>query len=87
MTTRTGAQDQKPLSIGYLDICGDRLVGLISIPMDALAPILSMMVGYRFKFVTIGATKFWHRKSRLHSLGLEMNMDEEDMPPAEDGLP
>lgn len=55
--------------------------------MDALAPILSMMVGYRFKFVTIGATKFWHRKSRLHSLGLEMNMDEEDMPPAEDGLP
>ena len=47
-------------------------------------PILSMMVGDRFKFVAMGGTKFWHRKSRLHSLGLEMKMEEEDMPPADD---
>lgn len=75
--------DHKPLSVGSLEIYGDRIVGLISIPMDALAPILSMMVGDRFKFVAMGGTKFWHRKSQLHSLRLEMNIEEEDMPPAE----
>jgi hypothetical protein len=78
--------DHKPLSIGSLEIYADRIVGLISIPMDALAPILTVMVGDRFKFVTMGGTKFWHRKSRLHSLGLEMNLAEEDMPPADDEL-
>ena len=78
--------DHKPISVGFLQIHGDRIVGLISIPMDALAPILSMMVGDRFKFVTTGGTKFWHRKSRLHSLQLEMNLEEENMPPADDEL-
>jgi hypothetical protein len=76
--------DHKPLSVGSLEVYGDRIVGLISIPMDALPPILSMMVGDRFKFVAMGGTKFWHRKSRVHSLRLEMNIEEEDMPPADD---
>ena len=65
--------DHKPISVSSLEIHGDHIVGLISIPKDALAPILSMMVGDRFKFVTMGGTKFWHRKSRLHSPQLEMN--------------
>jgi hypothetical protein len=76
----------KPVSVGSLEIYGDRIVVLISIPMDALPPILSMMIGDRFKFVAMGGTKFWHRKSRLHSLRLEMNMEEEDIPPADDEL-
>jgi hypothetical protein len=67
--------DHKPLSVGS---CRPHRR-----TMDALPPILSMMVGDRFKFVTMGGTKFWHRKSRLHSLGVEMHMEEEDMPPAD----
>jgi hypothetical protein len=47
--------DHKPLSVGSLEVYADRIVGLISIPMDALPPILSMMVGDRFEFVTMGA--------------------------------
>jgi hypothetical protein len=54
--------------------------------MDALAPNLSMMIGDRFKFVAMGGPKFRHRKSRLHSLGLEMNMEEGDMRPSSDEL-
>jgi hypothetical protein len=54
--------------------------------MDALPPILSMMVADRFEFVAIDGTKFWRRKSRLHSLRPETNIEEEDMPPADDEL-
>jgi hypothetical protein len=44
-----------------------------------------MVVNERFKFVT-GGNKFGHRKSRLHSLGLEMNMEEEDLATIDDEL-
>jgi hypothetical protein len=71
----------KPLCVGSLEANGQRIAGLISIPMDALPPILQMLIGARFKFIAMGGTRFRHRRAMLHRFRLEMTMD--DMPVAE----
>jgi hypothetical protein len=70
--------------LGSLETYDDRIVGLISIPTDVLPPILQMLMGERFKFVSMSGTKFHYRRARLHGFRLEMNMTEDDMPSADD---
>ncbi|WJR75575.1 hypothetical protein [Bradyrhizobium sp. NP1] len=47
----------RPLGVGSLDGYGDPITGLLPVPMDALPPILQMMIGERFKFVVMHGTK------------------------------
>jgi hypothetical protein len=77
-------KDHEPLALGSLETYNDRIVGLLSIPMDVLPPILQMLIGDRFKFVSMIGTKFHYRRARLHGFRLEMNLTEDDMPPADD---
>ena len=67
-----------------LETYNDRIVGLLSIPMDVLPPILQMRIGGRCKFVSMSGTKFHYRRARLHGFRLEMNQTEDDMPPTDD---
>ncbi|MGX9429565.1 MULTISPECIES: hypothetical protein [Bradyrhizobium] len=48
--------------------------------MDALPPILQMMIGARFKFVVMHGTKFSHRRATLNGFRLEMKLDPDDLP-------
>ncbi|WP_315786553.1 MULTISPECIES: hypothetical protein [unclassified Bradyrhizobium] len=48
--------------------------------MDALPPILQMMVGERFKFVVMHGTKFSRRRATLHGYRLEIKIDQDDLP-------
>jgi hypothetical protein len=77
-------RDHEPLALGSLETYDDRIVGLISIPTDVLPPILQMLMGERFKFVSMSGTKFHYRRARLHGFRLEMDMTEDDMPSADD---
>jgi hypothetical protein len=51
-------------ALGSLETYNDRIVGLLSIPTDVLPPILQMLLGDRFKFVSMSGTKF-HYRTRL----------------------
>jgi hypothetical protein len=77
-------KDHEPLALGSLETYDDRIVRLISIPADVLPPILQMLIGERFKFISMSGTKFHYRRARLDGFRLEMNMTEDDMPPADD---
>ena len=39
-----------------------------------------MLIGERFKFISMSGTKFHYRRARLHGFRLEMKMTEDDMP-------
>jgi hypothetical protein len=69
----------RPLGVGSLDGCDDPITGLLPVPMDALPPILQMMIGERFKFVVTHGTKFSHRRATLHGYRLE-KLDPDDLP-------
>jgi len=51
------------------------MAGLIPIPMDALAPILAMLIGDRFKFLAMSGTELYRRSTRLTGSRLEMTME------------
>jgi hypothetical protein len=70
----------RPLGVGSLHGYGDAIVGLISVPADALSPILQMMIGERFKFVIMHGTHFIRRRSSLRGFRLEMKIDQDDLP-------
>lgn len=73
-------KDYKPLALGGLDAYPDRIDGRVGIPADALPPILQMLIAGRFKYMLLRGSKFRYRSARLHSLRLEMNLTEDEMP-------
>ncbi|MGL3107116.1 hypothetical protein [Bradyrhizobium sp. BR 1432] len=75
-----GRKALRPLGIGSLDGYGDPITGLLPPPMDAMHPILQMMVGDRFRFIVMHGTKFSHRRATLHGFRLEMRLDPDDLP-------
>jgi hypothetical protein len=79
-------KQSSPLCVGSLDAYGDRLAGLMSIPMDALPPILQMMIGERFKFIAMRGDRLKRRRALFRSFRLEMTMDEHDMPATESAV-
>jgi hypothetical protein len=44
-------KERQPRCAGSLDVYDDRIAGLVSIPIDALPPILQMLIGGCFRFV------------------------------------
>lgn len=69
-----------PFGVGSLDGYGQPVTGLVSIPQDALLPILQMMIGERFKFMAMRGTKFSRRRATLHGFRLEVKIDQDDLP-------
>lgn len=47
--------------------------------MDALPPILQVLIGGRFRFVSMRGPRFRYRQTLCNSFRLEMTMDEDDM--------
>jgi hypothetical protein len=66
--------------VGSLDGHGESITGLLSLPEDALPPILQMMIADRFKFVVAHGTRFSHRRATLNGFWLEMKLDPDDLP-------
>ncbi|MDE5454139.1 hypothetical protein GWE18_15020 [Bradyrhizobium sp. CSA112] len=75
-----GRKQFTPFGVGSLDGYGDPVTGLVSIPQDALLPILQMMIGERFKFMAMRGTKFSRRRATLHGFRLEVKIDQDDLP-------
>jgi hypothetical protein len=71
-------KDFEPIAVGTLEINGSKMVGLISIPIDALPSILQMLIGGCFRFLAMNGTNLYRRSTRLSGFRLEMTMQEED---------
>lgn len=73
-------KERQPRCAGSLDVYDDHIAGLVSIPMDALPPILQMLIGGRFRFVEMRGPRFRYRQALCNSFRLEMELDPEDLP-------
>jgi hypothetical protein len=71
-------KDLKPIAVGAIEAYPERLDANLSIPLDALVPILQMLVSGRLKFVVMRGSKFRYRSARLHSYTLCTMLDEDD---------
>lgn len=72
-------KDLKPIAVGTIEAYPDRLDASLSIPWDALTPILQMLIAERLKFIVMRGSKFRYRSARLHSytLGTKLEGDED----------
>ncbi|WP_340672381.1 hypothetical protein [Bradyrhizobium ottawaense] len=71
-------KDLKPIAVGSLEVYPERIDANMSIPQDALAPILQMLIAGRFKFVVMRGAKFRYRSARLVSYSLQTRLTEDD---------
>ena len=67
-------------NVGSLELYHGRMIGLLSIPSDALLPVLQMMIGSRFRFVVLGGDRLRYRRAAIRTYRLEMTIDEDDLP-------
>jgi len=70
----------RPLLVGSLDGHGDPITGLISLPEDALPPILQMLIADRFKFFVAHGAPFSRRRATLNGYRLATALDTDDLP-------
>ncbi len=73
-------KELKPIAVGAIEAYPERLDASLSIPSDALAPILEMLIAGRLKFVVMRGSKFRYRSSRLHSYSLGTKLEEDEDP-------
>ncbi|MCK1698161.1 hypothetical protein [Bradyrhizobium sp. 144] len=73
-------KDLKPTAVGAIEAYPERLDASLSIPSDALTPILQMLIARRLKFVVMRGSKFRYRSARLHSYSLGTKLEEDEDP-------
>jgi hypothetical protein len=76
-------KEREPRCVVSLDVYGERIAGLVSIPVDAVPPILQMLIGGCFRFASMRGPPLRYRQTLCNSFRLEMTMDEDDMPAIE----
>jgi hypothetical protein len=72
--------NNKPISVGPLDLYDERLVGLLSMPADALGLVMQMLMAGRSKYVVLEGYRLRYRKSLVRSYRLETGYEEDDWP-------
>ena len=73
-------KDRQPRCVVSLDAYGDRIAGLVSIPVDVVSPILQMLIAGCFRFVSMRGPRLRYRQTLCNSFRLEMTIDEDDVP-------
>lgn len=70
----------EPKSVGSVSLHRGRFEALLSMPSDALAPVLQMLIAEKFRFIDLHGHRLRYGSAIIRSYRLEMNIDEEDMP-------
>ena len=72
---------EKPESVGGVEtLRGGRFEALLTMPLDALPSVLSMLIAGKFKFIDMHGERLFRRRARIHGYRLEMDIEPEDMP-------
>ena len=77
---RENWDNAKTDTVGSLSLRGGKLEGLLSLPDDALAPIISALGAEALRFVTINGRKLQYRNSVVHYFHLDRTYDPVDFP-------
>jgi hypothetical protein len=77
---KRGHDDAHPRSVGSLNIQDTRLVGYLSMPTDALDPVLQMLIADRFKYVLLNGEAMRWRKALVRRYEFTAQHDEADYP-------
>lgn len=70
----------EPKSIGSLNLYNGILHGLLSMPADALPPVLTVLSAQRFRFVLLQGERLRWRKALIRSYSIDTHLDEDDYP-------
>lgn len=71
---------EEPSSVGSVSISGGRFEALLTMPCDALVPVMQMLTAEKLRFIDLHGERMRYRSATIKSYRLEMNMDEDDMP-------
>lgn len=67
-----------PQAVGSLDLQESRLWGLVSMPKDALAPVLQMLAVKRLRYLSLYGPRLRRRKTLIQSYRLHRCLREDD---------
>lgn len=67
-----------PDAVASLSLNGNTLQGLVSMRVDALVPVLQMLIADRFRYVSLHGGRLRYGKALLRSYRFRMSLDEDD---------
>jgi hypothetical protein len=85
--TRLGRNDWTdgtPAAVGSLNLnlnLERLLQGLLTLPADALAPVVTVLTAGRLKYVVLDGEPLRHRRALIRRYRLEMSYEDEELPP------
>jgi len=68
-------------SVGGLHVWRGHAEALLSMPAEALASVIPMLIAGRFRFVSMHGRALYRGNAQIHGYRLEPYIGEEDMPP------
>lgn len=76
-------KQHNPRAVGSLILDRGVLQALLSVPADALDPILQMLTAGRMRYVVIDGAPLHYRQALVQQYRIESSYDAEDLPPDE----
>lgn len=70
----------EPRAVGSLNLHGGVIHGVLSMPADALPPMLTVLTAHRFRFVVLHGEPLRWSKALIRSYSVDTPLDEEDYP-------
>lgn len=78
-TNEVNRANHKPLAVGSLTLNRRILQGLLSMPMDALPPVLQALATGQMKYVLIDAFPLRYRSADVRHYSIDTSIDEDEL--------
>lgn len=72
-----------PKSVGSVQFTRGQFTAMLTMPDDALAPVLEMLIAGKFRFLNMHGHRMRYGSGLVTSYALQMKIEEEDMPERE----
>lgn len=76
-------QNASPTAVGSINLHRGTLTMLLSMPQDALEPVLNMLVADRFNYLVMTGDQLRYRQGKIRSFRIQQKLDEDDLPDTE----
>jgi hypothetical protein len=70
----------EPKSVGSLRLYRGAMSGLLSMPSDALASVLQMVIADRLRYAALSGDQLRYGHAAIRSYSLDMKIDDDDLP-------
>ena len=69
-----------PRAVASLDVHHGVMHGLLTMPLDALCPLISALIAERLRYVMMHGSRLRYRQALIRSYRFELNPDPDDLP-------